>query len=253
MLPNSGLYSYNSLLSLYECFLKDPAFEEIMERPYTLKVESFKWDNVPKQFPSILRCISAASLEQVMKIYNVFRSEEVKHWSTEQLENDTYQGLINSINNSTGVCTGMSMTWIEGILKYNLPLTSRPSLYLSVLYQDLLKDVSFEETQGIAKYTSKSSPSRFDLLSETWLDADNHEYTGYIFSMFPVAEDEDGEIGHSCAFLKIGRTGYIMLPNAGLYSFKSLLSFNECFLKDPSFRKMEESPYFIVAESYKWE
>lgn len=175
----------------------------------------------------------------------------VTHWTTKDLYsgiNREFQRIITK--DERGACLGMSITWLEGILKYNLPVTSKPSLACSLLYQRLLFNTEQEETDrviGINRSQYKEFPTRLELLAEIWLESDRN--TGYIFGILPEDPDVDG---HASGYIKQGNRGYLLLPNAGLYSCTSLESLGKCIRKDKAFQELEKKPYYMFATSYKW-
>jgi len=177
------------------------------------------------------------------------RPEYTFHWSMENFYAENISALITRIP-ATGMCYGMALAWLSGVLRDNLPITSMPDLALSLSYHLYLKKcanryesktISLAQGHGGCQY-----PTTSIMLSELWSKAD--ENSGYILTKF----NESGTRAHSCAFLKYRNRGYIMLPNAGLYECEYLHSLNECFLKDEVFRAFEKIKGPVIAEAFKW-
>lgn len=181
------------------------------------------------------------------------RGDRITHWTTSELYSGTnrvFEEVV--IGDEGGACYGMTIAWLEGILKYNLSITSKPSLTCSLLYQRLLFNTDSEESDrimGITHTQYKEFPTRLELLAEIWLGSDIDRHTGYIFGMLP--EDEH-KYGHACGYIKRKNRGYLMLPNAGLYSCTSLKGLRKCLRKDIAFKELEKRPYYMFATSYNW-
>jgi len=192
------------------------------------------------------------------------------HWSNEDWEKENEPRFVTAFHREGGSCYGMSLSWLYEIFHERASKESMPSILRSIIYQDvymhfhrryILNRIDEEQMRKGIKDSLEANgrnrpvqvdyferyETRKEMISGLWSKAE--EGTGYIMCSNSGAEGEDG---HAAGFIKFWGRGYLMLPNAGLYSSRSLEQLNELMLEDPVFLRMEDNQGLTFAYSFKW-
>lgn len=167
-------------------------------------------------------------------------------WKIRDLGEDFYNAL-----HGMELLKGMSVSWLEGIIKDKRPKAHRPNLNRTVEYQNSLPGAGMYGNHYVCgekeySYFHAEEGSRSDVLK--WARDNADDSTGYVFGMASMERD----VSHSCVFIQYRNRGYVMLPNAGLFVCSSPTDLNECTSRDAAFRRYETEHHQVFVEIFKW-